>query len=73
MNEKTKQPIVQAYCILLLIILFCSGRAAAQADYTPMTVQNGGAIAGTVTWTGPIPKSPSCLSPKTRTSAIRRA
>jgi hypothetical protein len=58
MNEKTKQPIVQAFCILLLIILFCSGRAAAQADYTPMTVQNGGAIAGTVAWTGPVPKVP---------------
>jgi hypothetical protein len=56
MNEETKRSVVRAICILALLIPFCGGRAAAQADYTAITVQNGGAIAGTVTWTGPVPK-----------------
>jgi hypothetical protein len=56
MNEKTKHSVVRAFCILLLFISLCSGRATAQADYTTITVENGGAIAGTVSWTGPVPK-----------------
>ena len=58
MNEKMKHRVAQAFCILLLLVPFCSTRAAGQADYTPINVQNGGAIAGTVTWTGPVPKIP---------------
>jgi hypothetical protein len=58
MNKKITGCVVRACCILLFSIPFCSGRAAAQADYTVITVQNGGAIAGTVTWTGPVPKIP---------------
>ena len=58
MNEQTKHSVVRASGILLLIICLCGGRAAAQTDYTAITVQNGGAIAGTVTWTGPVPKIP---------------
>lgn len=58
MNEETKHSVVRAISILALLILFCSGRAAAQADYTAITVPNGGAIAGTVIWTGPVPKLP---------------
>jgi hypothetical protein len=58
MNDKMKRYVVHRCCILLLLIPFCSGRAAAQSDYTVITVQNGGAIAGTVTWTGPVPKIP---------------
>src|ERR1700691_3587689 len=38
--------------------LVCCGRAAAQADYTPITVENGGTITGNVKWTGPEPKIP---------------
>ena len=57
MNVKSKHSsVVRAFCILLLFIPLCSGRAAAQADYTAINVQNGGAIAGTVSWTGPVPK-----------------
>jgi hypothetical protein len=56
MNQNTKHFVVQALCALLFMIPFCSGRAAAQSDYTVITVENGGAIAGTVTWTGPVPK-----------------
>jgi hypothetical protein len=41
-----------------MLVLFCAGAVAAQTDYTPITVQHGGAISGTVTWTGPIPKIP---------------
>jgi hypothetical protein len=44
--------------IFALVIAFCANRAAAQADYTPITVQDGGAIAGVVKWTGPTPKVP---------------
>ena len=58
MNEQAKHSVVRASSILLLIICLCGGRAVAQADYTAITVQNGGAIAGTVTWTGPVPKIP---------------
>ena len=58
MNEKTKKSVVRASCLLLLLIPFSSRRAAAQSDYTAITVQNGGAIAGTVTWAGPVPKVP---------------
>jgi hypothetical protein len=58
MNDRMKLYVVHGCCILLLLIPFCSGRAAAQSDYTVITVQNGGAIAGTVTWTGPVPKIP---------------
>jgi hypothetical protein len=58
MNEKTKRRVVRTLSIVLLLIPFCGSRAAAQADYAVITVQNGGAIAGTVTWTGPIPKLP---------------
>jgi hypothetical protein len=58
MKYKMKHCVVQVCGIFLLLIPFCSGRAAAQTDYTVITVQNGGAIAGTVTWTGPVPKLP---------------
>ena len=58
MNQQTKHSVVRASCMLLLIVCLRGGRAAAQADYTAITVQNGGAIAGTVTWTGPVPKIP---------------
>ncbi len=58
MNEKTKQSIARAVWILLLFIPLFATRVGAQADYTVITVQNGGAIAGTVTWTGPVPKIP---------------
>ena len=37
-------------------VLLCCGRAGAQADYTPITVENGGTITGNVKWTGPAPK-----------------
>jgi hypothetical protein len=56
MNKKTKYRVMRALCMLLLFIPLCNRRAAAQADYTAIKVENGGAIAGTVTWTGPVPK-----------------
>ena len=47
-----------ALCIFALAALVFPGRAAAQSDYTVIDVQNGGAIAGVVKWSGPIPKIP---------------
>lgn len=47
-----------AVCICALVALCSAGRASAQADYTVIDVANGGAIAGTVKWSGPIPKIP---------------
>ncbi len=47
-----------AVCIFALAALFSADRAAAQADYTVINVEDGGAIAGTVKWSGPIPKIP---------------
>ena len=44
--------------ISALAIPFCAQRAAAQADYTVVNVQDGGAIAGVVKWSGPVPKVP---------------
>jgi hypothetical protein len=44
--------------ISALAIPFCAERAAAQADYTVIHVQDGGAIAGVVKWSGPVPKVP---------------
>jgi hypothetical protein len=44
--------------VIALAIPFCASRAAAQADYTVVSVPDGGAIAGVVKWTGPIPKVP---------------
>src|SRR3984957_16582268 len=43
-----------ALCFALALV--CCGRAAAQADYTPINVENGGTITGNVKWTGPAPK-----------------
>jgi hypothetical protein len=56
--KNTKQSLFPAIGPIAMLILFCAGTAAAQSDYTPITVQHGGAISGTVTWTGPIPKIP---------------
>ena len=47
-----------AVCIFAMAALVFAGRAAAQSDYTVIDVQNGGAIAGVVKWSGPIPKIP---------------
>ncbi|HEY0702165.1 MAG TPA: carboxypeptidase regulatory-like domain-containing protein [Candidatus Acidoferrales bacterium] len=45
--------------ILLAASCVFSGVAAAQtADYTPITVENGGTITGNVKWSGPAPKIP---------------
>src|ERR1700723_4330386 len=47
------------YAIAFLLLTFCQAREAqAQSDYTAITVENGGTVAGTVKWTGPIPKIP---------------
>ncbi|MFZ3217242.1 MAG: carboxypeptidase regulatory-like domain-containing protein [Candidatus Acidiferrales bacterium] len=58
MIKKMQRSLIQAICLVVLLIPFCAQRAAAQSDYTVINVQNGGAIAGTVTWSGPIPKIP---------------
>jgi hypothetical protein len=47
-----------AVCIFALAVLLGAGRAAAQSDYTVINLENGGAIAGVVKWSGPIPKIP---------------
>lgn len=44
--------------VLLLAITLCTGRAAAQTEYTTIQLPNSGTIAGTVKWTGPTPKIP---------------
>jgi hypothetical protein len=57
MNENVRR--LLAALILFAAALVCSGRAAAgQADYTPIKVENGGTVTGTVKWTGPVPKIP---------------
>jgi hypothetical protein len=44
--------------VLCLAAVSCAGRAAAQSDYTTITVGDAGTISGTVRWAGPIPKIP---------------
>jgi hypothetical protein len=44
--------------VLSLFIIFNAGSAAAQSNYTPIKVENGGTITGIVKWTGPLPKIP---------------
>jgi hypothetical protein len=47
------------YVTACLLLTFCHARdAQAQSDYTAITVENGGTIAGSVKWSGPIPKIP---------------
>jgi hypothetical protein len=58
MYENMKYSLFKAIGPIAMSVLFCAGTVAAQTDYTPITVQHGGAISGTVTWTGPIPKIP---------------
>ncbi|HTC40200.1 MAG TPA: carboxypeptidase regulatory-like domain-containing protein [Candidatus Acidoferrales bacterium] len=58
MYENMKHALFEAIGAVAMSVLFCAGTVAAQSDYTPITVQRGGAISGTVTWTGPIPKIP---------------
>jgi hypothetical protein len=53
-----RHSLFQAVGPIAMLVLFCAGTVAAQTDYIPITVQHGGAISGTVTWTGPIPKVP---------------
>jgi hypothetical protein len=58
MYENMRHSLFQAVGPIAMLVLFCAGTVAAQTDYIPITVQHGGAISGTVTWTGPIPKVP---------------
>jgi hypothetical protein len=39
-------------------VLSCVNQAVAQSDYTPISVNDGGTITGTVKWKGPVPKIP---------------
>jgi hypothetical protein len=55
-NEFVRR-LLAASALFAAALVFC-GRAAAQADYTPIKVENGGTITGTVKWTGPAPKIP---------------
>ncbi len=41
---------------LVVLLVLCSVRSLAQADYQVITVNDGGTISGTVKWTGPVPK-----------------
>jgi len=45
--------------ILFLGVTFCERRAAAQSDYTVVTIEDPGTITGTIRWTGPVPKIPT--------------
>jgi hypothetical protein len=47
-----------ASAALILATLVCCRQVAAQADYTPIRVEDGGTITGTVKWSGPVPKIP---------------
>ena len=58
MYENMKHFLIEAIGPIAMSVLFCTGTVAAQTDYIPITVQHGGAISGTVTWTGPVPKIP---------------
>jgi hypothetical protein len=55
---RCKKPIKTVAAAILLPLILCAGRAAAQSGYTVITVTNGGTITGTVKWTGPVPKAP---------------
>jgi hypothetical protein len=56
--------------LALGVLLFLSflGRASGQSDYTVEAVQNGGAITGTVKWSGTVPKAPRL--PITKDSSV---
>src|SRR5271156_3767010 len=56
-NNKIPRRLLAASVLFAAALIF-PGRAAAQADYTPIKVENGGTITGTVKWTGPEPKIP---------------
>ena len=58
MNTAGKHFCVKLAVAAALLSIFDAGRASAQADYTVVTVQNGGTITGTVKWSGPAPKTP---------------
>jgi hypothetical protein len=49
--------LLAAWALLAAALVFPGG-AAGQSDYTPITVENGGTISGTVKWSGPEPKIP---------------
>ncbi|MGA9144940.1 MAG: carboxypeptidase regulatory-like domain-containing protein [Candidatus Acidiferrales bacterium] len=53
---------------IALLLVSSAGRASAQSDYAVIKVQDGGTIAGTVKWAGPIPKAPKL--PITKDSRI---
>ena len=58
MSTEIKNGRVAIGLSLCVLIFSCAGQAAAQSDYTPITVDNGGTITGNVKWTGPVPKIP---------------
>jgi uncharacterized protein (DUF2141 family) len=50
------------FCVRLVaaasLFIFVAASASAQSDYTVIKVDDGGAITGTVKWSGPTPKAP---------------
>ena len=61
------------FCVRLavfaaLLLISSARRVAAQSDYTVIKVEDGGAISGTVKWSGPAPKSPKL--PITKDSSV---
>ncbi len=44
--------------LVLLAVALCARQTAAQSEYAVVKVEDPGTIAGTVRWTGPIPKIP---------------
>lgn len=56
-NNRISRRLLTAAVLSAAALIF-SGRAAAQADYTPIKVENGGTITGNVKWIGPEPKIP---------------
>lgn len=51
----------RAISLFVVLLVLSVAHSAAQSGYQTVTVNDGGTIAGTVKWTGPVPKIPSSV------------
>jgi hypothetical protein len=52
---------LRAISLFVVLLVLSVAHSAAQSGYQTVTVNDGGTIAGTVKWTGPVPKIPSVV------------
>jgi len=58
MSKRFKMGPAAAGVVVCLRFVLCANQAAAQSEYTAISVKDGGTITGTVKWKGPVPKTP---------------